>query len=97
MQRASIDSYLSQANIHSFLESDDRINVVVNFLDEALAQLDSMDSMVQSYKIHLNVRSYTLPIGWFPNNLFRMSAMIFCISNLKTVDCKCRHKTNRLF
>jgi hypothetical protein len=45
-----------QANIHSFLESDDRINVVVKYLDEAVGQLDSMDSLVSSYKIHLNVR-----------------------------------------
>lgn len=44
-----------QANIHSFLESDDRINIVVKFLDEAISELDNMDSLVSSYKIHLNV------------------------------------------
>jgi exocyst complex component 1 len=45
----------TQANIHSFLESDDRINIVVKYLDEAIGQLDNMDSLVSSYKIHLNV------------------------------------------
>ncbi|KZP31167.1 hypothetical protein FIBSPDRAFT_724739 [Athelia psychrophila] len=45
---------LDKANIHSFLESDDRIHVVVKYLDEAIEQLDSMDSLVSSYKIHLN-------------------------------------------
>lgn len=44
-----------QANIHSFLESDDRINIVVKYLDEAISQLDNMDGLVSSYKIHLNV------------------------------------------
>lgn len=45
----------AQANIHSFLESDDRINIVIKYLDEAIGQLDNMDSLVSSYKIHLNV------------------------------------------
>jgi hypothetical protein len=45
---------LEKANIHSFLESDDRINIVVKYLDEAIGQLDNMDSLVSSYKIHLN-------------------------------------------
>jgi len=44
-----------QANIHSFLESDDRIDVVLKYMDEAISELDSMDSLVSSYKIHLNV------------------------------------------
>lgn len=46
---------LLQANIHSFLESDDRVGIVLKFMDEALQELDGMDSLVQSYKIHLNV------------------------------------------
>ncbi|KAJ7225687.1 exocyst complex component sec3 subunit [Mycena pura] len=45
---------LDKANIHSFLESDDLIDVVLKFMDEALTELDNMDSLVQSYKIHLN-------------------------------------------
>lgn len=48
---------LDKANIHSFLESDDRIGVVMNYLDKALSELDNMDSMVTSYKIHLNAVS----------------------------------------
>ncbi|KAF8273874.1 exocyst complex component Sec3-domain-containing protein [Lactarius quietus] len=45
---------LDKANIHSFIESDDRVSLVLNFLDEAVLELDNMDSLVSSYKIHLN-------------------------------------------
>ena len=46
---------LEKANIHSFLESDDRIGVVLKFMDDAMTELDNMGSLVSSYKIHLNV------------------------------------------
>ncbi|KAF9447806.1 hypothetical protein P691DRAFT_670723 [Macrolepiota fuliginosa MF-IS2] len=45
---------LEKANIHSFLESDDRIGLVMKFMDDALAELDNLDGQVSSYKIHLN-------------------------------------------
>ncbi|KAH9969098.1 exocyst complex component Sec3-domain-containing protein [Russula dissimulans] len=45
---------LEKANIHSFIESDDRVALVLKFLDEAILELDNMDSLVSSYKIHLN-------------------------------------------
>ncbi|KAJ6519655.1 exocyst complex component sec3 subunit [Mycena sanguinolenta] len=45
---------LDKANIHSFLESDDLIDVVLKFMDDAILELDNMDSLVSSYKIHLN-------------------------------------------
>ncbi|KAF5384820.1 hypothetical protein D9615_001378 [Tricholomella constricta] len=45
---------LEKANIHSFLESDDRVGIVLKYLDEAVSELDNMDSLVSSYKIHLN-------------------------------------------
>jgi hypothetical protein len=45
---------LLQANIHSFVETDDRVTLVLKFLDEAILELDNMDSLVSSYKIHLN-------------------------------------------
>ncbi|KAI0756800.1 exocyst complex component Sec3-domain-containing protein [Daedaleopsis nitida] len=48
---------LDKANIHSFIESDDRIVTVLKFLDDALAELDTMESVVSSYKIHLNAVS----------------------------------------
>lgn len=41
--------------MHSFIESDDRIHVVLKYLDEAMSELNGMDSVVSSYKIHLNV------------------------------------------
>lgn len=44
-----------QANIYSFLESDDRVGLVLQYLDTAVNELDSMDSLLSSYKIHLNV------------------------------------------
>ncbi|OCH94698.1 hypothetical protein OBBRIDRAFT_769029 [Obba rivulosa] len=48
---------LEKANIHSFIESDDRVNFVLKYLDDAITELDSMDSIVSSYKIHLNAVS----------------------------------------
>ncbi|KAI0271421.1 exocyst complex component Sec3-domain-containing protein [Gloeopeniophorella convolvens] len=45
---------LDKANIHSFIESDDRIALVLKLLDEAISELDNMDGLVSSYKIHLN-------------------------------------------
>ena len=48
-------SWQWQANIHSFIESDDRIGAVLKFLDDAINELDTMESVVSSYKIHLNV------------------------------------------
>ncbi|KAI6047739.1 exocyst complex component Sec3-domain-containing protein [Pisolithus marmoratus] len=45
---------LEKANIHSFLESDDRVNIVTKYLDEALSEVDAIDSLLSSYKIHLN-------------------------------------------
>jgi hypothetical protein len=43
-----------QANVHSFIETDDRVTLVLKFLDEAINELDNMDGLVSSYKIHLN-------------------------------------------
>ncbi|EMD41929.1 hypothetical protein CERSUDRAFT_79548 [Gelatoporia subvermispora B] len=48
---------LEKANIHSFIESDDRINFVLKYLDDAITELDGMDSIISSYKIHLNAVS----------------------------------------
>ncbi|XP_006453994.1 hypothetical protein AGABI2DRAFT_61670 [Agaricus bisporus var. bisporus H97] len=45
---------LEKANIHSFLESDDRVGLVMKFMDDALAELDNLDGLISSYKIHLN-------------------------------------------
>ncbi|KAH8998826.1 exocyst complex component sec3 subunit [Lactarius hatsudake] len=36
---------LEKANIHSFIESDDRVTLVLKFLDEAILELDNMDSL----------------------------------------------------
>jgi Skp family chaperone for outer membrane proteins len=45
---------LEKANIHSFVESDDRVALVMNLLEEAITEVDAMDSLISSYKIHLN-------------------------------------------
>ncbi|KAG1784128.1 exocyst complex component Sec3-domain-containing protein [Suillus placidus] len=45
---------LEKANVHSFVVSDDRVALVMNFLDEAITEVDAMDSLISSYKIHLN-------------------------------------------
>ncbi|KAI0305016.1 exocyst complex component Sec3-domain-containing protein [Russula brevipes] len=36
---------LDKANIHSFIETDDRVMLVLKFLDEAILELDNMDSL----------------------------------------------------
>ncbi|PSR88832.1 hypothetical protein PHLCEN_2v4981 [Hermanssonia centrifuga] len=48
---------LEKANIHSFIESDDRVNIVLKYLDDAITELDGLDSVISSYKIHLNAVS----------------------------------------
>ncbi|KAH7334433.1 exocyst complex component Sec3-domain-containing protein [Rhizoctonia solani] len=45
---------LEKANIHSFVESDDRLALVLKYIDDALNELNDMDSMISSYKVHLN-------------------------------------------
>jgi hypothetical protein len=51
-----------KANIHSFLETDDRIATVLKFVDDAITELNSLDGQVTSYKIQLNVRSHSICI-----------------------------------
>ncbi|KAI0005577.1 exocyst complex component Sec3-domain-containing protein [Russula compacta] len=36
---------LEKANIHSFIETDDRVTLVLKYLDEAILELDSMDGL----------------------------------------------------
>ncbi|KAJ9110665.1 hypothetical protein QFC19_001494 [Naganishia cerealis] len=45
---------LQAANIHAFLESDDRIAAVLNGIDQTLLELDSMDANITAYKMHLS-------------------------------------------
>lgn len=47
---------LSQASIHAIMESDDRVTFVIKHLDDALAELDKMDSTIGLYKTQLSVR-----------------------------------------
>jgi hypothetical protein len=46
---------LDNANIHAFLESDDRIAQVLAHVDEALAELEDIDMQITGYKMQLNV------------------------------------------
>ncbi|WVF66184.1 hypothetical protein IAT40_000924 [Kwoniella sp. CBS 6097] len=48
---------LDSANIHAFLESDDRIAQVLGHIDEALLELDDIDLQITGYKIQLNAVS----------------------------------------
>lgn len=58
-----------QANIHSFLESDDRVGVVMKYVDDALAELDNIEGLISSYKIHLGVSPLLIPLlSSFPND-----------------------------
>ncbi|GJJ09890.1 hypothetical protein Clacol_004114 [Clathrus columnatus] len=48
---------LEKATIYAFLEEDDLVGLVLKYIGDALRELDSMDIMVSSYKIHLNAVS----------------------------------------
>ncbi|CEH17930.1 Exocyst protein Sec3 [Ceraceosorus bombacis] len=48
---------LDAANIHAIIESDDRVNLVVQHMEEALGQLDMIDSMIAGFKVQLNART----------------------------------------
>ncbi|GHJ89203.1 hypothetical protein NliqN6_5605 [Naganishia liquefaciens] len=48
---------LEAANIHAFLESDDRIATVLSGIDEALLELDAMDTKIMAYKLQLTAVS----------------------------------------
>lgn len=46
---------MMQANIHAFLESDDRIQSVLKGIDDAIAEMDEMDTRITGYKMQLGV------------------------------------------
>ncbi|PWZ03105.1 hypothetical protein BCV70DRAFT_197338 [Testicularia cyperi] len=50
-------SALDSANIHAIIESDDRVALVVQHMEEALSHLDMMDSMIAGFKVQLNARA----------------------------------------
>lgn len=87
---------LDSANIHAFLESDDRIAQVLGHIDEALAELDDMDLQITGYRMQLNVSSILrAPIcrAYAPRRCQRTSLT----SRVKTEDCKCRPRINRRY
>jgi exocyst complex component 1 len=85
----------SQANIHSFIESDDRVALVLKFLDEAILELDNMDSLVSSYKIHLNASQLLVPSNVdYYLILRRPLTTTYCLFSRKTEVFKCRHRIN---
>ncbi|GMK58498.1 hypothetical protein CspeluHIS016_0505300 [Cutaneotrichosporon spelunceum] len=45
---------LENANIHAFLESDDRVDQVLAHIDEALRELDGIDIQLTEYRMQLN-------------------------------------------
>lgn len=50
-------SALESANIHAIIESDDRVALVVQHMEEAISHLDMMDSMIAGFKVQLNSRA----------------------------------------
>jgi hypothetical protein len=48
---------LDAANIHAIIESDDRVNLVVQHMEQALHELDVIDSMIAGFKVQLNARA----------------------------------------
>lgn len=67
-------------------------------MDEAISELDNMDSLVSSYKIHLNVRThgYFLSLA-FDEVICRLSATTYRISNHRIEVYKYKHRTSEHF
>lgn len=69
---------------------------MLKFLDDAINELDNMESVMSSYKIHLNV-SY-LPNFfdgcWVADVLGRLLMTTLRTSRVKAVDFKSRRKTS---
>lgn len=84
---------LEAAGIHAIIESDDRVNDVIRYLDNALADLDKMDLMISLYKTHLNVslgRSFVnLKSEADKYFVLRLCPTTSIISNLRIRGCNC--------
>lgn len=68
------------------------MNLVVKYLDEALGEVDAMDTLISSYKIHLNVGKLLQRIccsDWFD----RLWEMIFLLFNPNDAVCKFKCRT----
>ena len=67
-------------------------------MDDAIAELDNMDSLVSSYKIHLNV---SIQLATSPKERltasYRQSVMTFHTSNLRTEASKSKPKISEHF
>ena len=48
---------IEAANIHAIIESDDRVAHVIQHIEQALVQLDVMDSVMAAFKASLNARN----------------------------------------
>lgn len=70
---------------------------MLKYLDDALKELDSLDSVISSYKIHLNVGICAYLPTTNPNNTRnRLSVKISRTFNLKIVVCRFRLRTRGL-
>jgi hypothetical protein len=87
------DKLTIQANIHAFLESDDRISQVLGHIDEALLELDDIDLQITSYKMQLNVSCP--PLLHSVELTSRLCRTISHTSNRRIVVSKSRPRTNR--
>lgn len=63
---ADIVSMWFQANIHAFLETDDRMGAIMKQIDDAVLELDSMDNYLTGYKMQLNVGDFELARSHWP-------------------------------
>lgn len=70
----------------------------MKYMDEAISELDNMDSLVSSYKIHLNVRTcgHFLSLS-FDEVICRLSATTYPISNHRIEVYKYKHRTSEHF
>lgn len=82
-----------KANIHAFLESDDRIAQVLGHIDEALLELDEIDAQITGYRMQLNVSSH-YPLMRKADTI-RRSLTISPSSNPRTAVCRSRPPTRK--
>ena len=81
-----------KANIHAFLESDDRIAQVLGHIDEALLELEDIDLQITGYRMQLNVR---IDCSRGRKLMSRRSLMTSRTSSLRTEVCRSRPRISK--
>ena len=83
--------------MYSFVESDDRVAIVLKYIEEAVKELDEMDALVQSYKIHLNVSGGPLRYCFMLTQYYSPLRKIFRISKGRIRVFKFKRRTRKRY